>query len=409
MTKLQEKRQELEAKQKALRAMYEEAGGADNLDLSKIKSLGELSDADKLSKLREKNAELDALGTEIKQLNDLVEQAKASEVAAAKAADPNQRTGAPQAPGEQKTLGQMIVSGKAHHKGAAVDFPEFNPRALKAVFQRAGVSDSGYAPESIRVPGLVLDFAFQEPQIIDVVPAGTTSQAVVKYMEMVTRTNSAAERSEGAALAESGYEYEEKSQTVESVGHILPVTEEQLADVPGIESLLDNVMLTDLRRRVSSQMLVGNGTAPNLRGLNTAVTQTQPKGGDSAIDAIFKAGMVIATTGFGTPNAVILHPLDWQEIRLSKTTTGDYLFGNPSIAGFTTLWGWQRVLSTEETENQALVGDFNSCQFFTREGMKVETGLNAADFKNVRLSIRALIRGAMVVLRISNFTKVTGI
>ena len=206
----------------------------------------------------------------------------------------------------------------------------------------------------------MIDFSFQEPEVIDVVPSGTTSQAVYKFMQMTTRTNAAAERAEGAVLAESAYEWEEQEQTVQSIGHILPVTEEQLEDVDGMQSLLDNTMQVDLRRRVSSQMLNGNGTAPNIRGLRTAVTQTQAKGADSAVDAIFKGMTLVRTTAFDMPNATIIHPNDWQEIRLSKTTGGVYLFGNPDTAGLASLWGLLRVVTTEIAENTALTGDFIS-------------------------------------------------
>ena len=420
MTKLQDRRQELTAKQAALKALYDEAGGSTNLDLDKITSIKGDSAA-KLGELRRLNEELDALGTEVRQLNELVEQAKAMEVESAKAEDVKRKAGAGQ-PDTQpsrdsivKSLGMHVV-GSDGFKSLASDrramkweIKEYDPRILKAVFQRSGVTDSGYVPESIR-SGTVIDFSFQEPEVIDVVPGGTIDQAVYKYMQMSTRMNAAAERTEGTVLAESQYEWEQVSQNVESIGHILPVTEEQLEDVSGMESLLDNTMRVDLRRRVSSQLLSGNGTAPNIRGLLTAVTQTQARGADSPVDAIYKGMTQVRVNAFDVPNATIIHANDWQKIRLLKDTTGGaYLFGNPDAAGLTSLWGLLRVVTTEIAEGTALVGDFARCTFLTRRGLVVETGLNTDDFSKLKISIRCHVRGVMVVFKIAAFTEVTGL
>ena len=177
-----------------------------------------------------------------------------------------------------------------------------------------------------------------------------------------------------------------------------------------MESLLDNTMRVDLRRRVSSQLLTGNGTAPNIRGLLTAVTQTQARGADSPVDAIYKGMTQVRVNAFDVPNATIIHPNDWQKIRLLKDTTGGaYLFGNPDAAGLTSLWGLLRVVTTEITEGTALVGDFARCTFLTRRGLVVETGLNTDDFSKLKISIRCHVRGVMVVFKIAAFTEVTGL
>ena len=224
MTKLQDRRQELTAKQAALKALYDEAGGSANLDLDKITSIKGDSAA-KLGELRRLNEELDALGTEVRQLNELVEQAKAMEVESAKAEDVKRKAGAGQ-PDTQPSRDSIVKSLGMHVVGAPgwkgvqgkqqnrFEVEGFDPRILKAVFQRSGVTDSGYVPESIR-SGTVIDFSFQEPEVIDVVPGGTIDQAVYKYMQMSTRMNAAAERTEGTVLAESQYEWEQVSQNVE--------------------------------------------------------------------------------------------------------------------------------------------------------------------------------------------------
>lgn len=428
MTTLQTKRAELAALQKKYAEWIKEAGGADAMNLAQIKEFG--GDTQKaLDALRKLNEAMDALGKECKNLADLEAQAKAAELAQSQRADqaagatPGRRepVGPPVPTG--KTLGQIIVESKgwqnAEEQGLKLNhkfaIDGFDPRNLKAVFQRAGVADSGFAPESLRIPGLIVDAPFQEPMVIDIVPGGTTSQAAVKYMRQTRRgavhgTPDAAPRAEGAALAEAQFEYEEQSETVQSIGAILPVTEEQLEDVPFIESLLSTTMLVEVRRRVSLQALLGDNTGSNLNGLNATVTRTHARGGDNPMDAFYKA-MVrnVMTVGYAQTNGIIINPLDWEEIRLWTDNQGNYIFGNPSEAGFMTLWGIPRVLTTEMTQGTSIQGDFTYCMLVTRRGMIVETGLNADDFGKLKLSIRAHTRVAMVTLRPEAFVKVTGL
>ena len=118
--------------------------------------------------------------------------------------------------------------------------------------------------------------------MIDVIPSGQTGQASIVYMEETTRTHSAAERAEAGAYAESTFVLEEKTSTVRSIGDSIPVTDEQLADVPQVQSYLNQRLAFGVRQRLDGQVLNGNGTAPNLKGItNTTGIQTVAKGSDS--------------------------------------------------------------------------------------------------------------------------------
>jgi hypothetical protein len=56
------------------------------------------------------------------------------------------------------------------------------------------LTTAGWAPESLRVPGLVIEKATRPIQLLDIIPSGPTSMAAVKYMEETTRTEASAER-----------------------------------------------------------------------------------------------------------------------------------------------------------------------------------------------------------------------
>ncbi|MBA2559204.1 MAG: phage major capsid protein, partial [Propionibacteriales bacterium] len=109
-------------------------------------------------------------------------------------------------------------------------------------------------------------------------------------------------------------------------------------------------------------------------------------------------------------DAVVLHPNNWQTIRLMTTADGIYLFGPPSQTGASTLWGLNTVVTTAMTANTALVGAFRAgAEVFRRTDMSLQVGwINDQFVKNQR-TIVVEERLALVCFRPSAFTKVTGL
>ena len=413
MNKLEQKQQELVAKQGQLAKAFEEAG--DDLDFSKESVLKLLDDAADskaaVEKVQEWNRELEDLGKEVDELRGL--QKMRDDLQKVE----NEPVNQPPIPGgdqpRRKGIGELITDSDAFKQFRKTNAPSkaivegFGFQDLKTLFQ----TSAGWAPESIRVPGLVIPAVTRPIQIIDIIPPGTTEMAAVVYMEETTRTHSSAERAENAAYAESTFELTERSSTVRSIGTSIPVTDEQLEDVAGVQSYLEQRLIFGNRQRFDGQILTGDGSAPNLRGiLNTGSIQTQAKGADPVPDAIYKAMTKVRVTGRAFANAVIFHPNDWQGVRLLRTADGLYIWGSPSEAGPERIWGIQVVQSDAETENTALVGDFaNFCQMYERRGMEVLVGYVNDDFLDGRRTIRAGFRVAFVVYRAAAFCTVTGI
>src|SRR3546814_1904173 len=139
-----------------------------------------------------------------------------------------------------------------------------------------------------------------------------------------------------------------------------------------------------VRQRLNTQILVGNGTAPNLRGiLNVAGIQTQAKGSDPVPDAAYKAMVKIRTTGQAIPGAFVFNPLDWQDVRLLRTADGIYIWGSPSEAGPARLWGLTVAEAQGLTQNTALCGDFaNFSELSTKRGIDVQVSNSHSTFRS---------------------------
>lgn len=411
-SKLIELTEELQAKSDALATVFNEATDAMDMDL--VKSI----EGDGISTSEEKVAWIRAQDEEITELTGKVKEQKALAVAR----DGNEKLASildlidqpvnalkhPADPAELKLqakgFGDLFFKGfDPDHKEKAFELDGFEAKTL---FE----TTAGWAPESLRT-GRVVDYAVAPVRILDIIPTGTTDSAAVVYMEETTYTQAAAEAAEGGTYAESAFALTERTSTVRKIAHFIPVTDEQLEDEAQASGYLDRNLRKGLTERLALQVLVGNGTAPNLSGiLDRSGIQTQAKGTDPVPDAIHKALTLVRVDGDGQPNAVVLHPNDWQGIRLLRTTDGIYIWGSPSEAGPAMVWGLPVVQESRLTENTGLVGDFDYSELAFKRGVEVKVSDSHSDyFIKGKQAIRADVRAAFQVYRPAAFCTVTGI
>jgi HK97 family phage major capsid protein len=410
---LDELDRKIEAKQKDLAGIFAEAGP--EIDLTKVTSLSGDTMA-KAAEIRQRNDELTDLGKQRDELRAVKQAAEGVRVAPGPGGkvdaggEAGAEPGAPtvKAP-ETKSFGQMFVESKAYKGRTGSIGPETRlDIEAKTLFE----TTNGWAPETTRT-GRVVPFATRPIQVTDIIPQTTTTQAAVVYMEETTYDASlVVEKAEGAAFGEATLELTEQSSTVRKIPVFLPVTDEQLEDEPQVRGYIDNRLPFMLRQRLDLQILVGTGVAPLLRGVNNVVgIQTQAKGTDPTPDAVYKAITKVRTIGFAEPNAVVMHPNDWQDIRLLRTADGLYIWGNPSEAGPERIWGLTVAQAVAQTENTGVVGDFaNFSELAIRRGVDVQvSNSHGTFFVEGKQAIRADMRVALVWYRPAAFCTVTGI
>jgi len=398
----------LAAKQKELAGIFDEAGP--DLDMSKVKSVSGDS-ADKVGAIRALNEELDDLGRkveELKSVHNIAERVRSERAAqhAEKGSETGGRPGREQP--QHKSFGELFVASAAYTERKGKVGPEAHIDVeFKTLFQ----TSAGWAPETTRT-GRLVEYATRPIQVIDLIPGNTTTQAAIVYMEETTFTNAAAEVAEAGTYAESALALTEQTSPVRKIGTWLPITDEQLEDEPQARGYINNRLPFMLRQRLDSQILVGNGAAPNLRGLlNVVGIQTQAKGVDPTPDAIYKAIVKVRVTGRAMPDAVVSHPTNWQDVRLLRTADGIYIWGSPSEAGPTRIWGLPVAESDAITLGTSLVGDFgNFTELTTRRGVDVQvSNSHSTYFVEGKQAVRADIRVALVPYRPAALCTVTGL
>lgn len=413
---LKEQDDKLAEKSKTLHEIFEKAGTDVDFGAKPVLELvGKKSSQEVVEHVRALNKELDEIGKKRGELLELKKIQDDNDARRNNPANPIPQPGPGGPDNRQKqmrNLGEVVVKSRAwaeyrKSKSPSVSNEEdFGVAELKTLFQ----TSAGWAPESTRT-GLVVEKATRPIQVLDIIPTGPTGQAAIVYMEETTRTHNAAERAEAAAYAEDAFALTQRSSTVRSIGTSIPVTDEQLEDELQAQTYLNQRLIFSCRQRLDSEILVGDGNAPNLTGVNNASgIQTQAKGADPVPDAIYKGLVLVRVTGRAFPSHAVLHPNDWQDIRLLRTADGIYIWGNPSEAGPERIWGIPVVQSDAQTQNTGLVGDFlNFCQLYERRGIEVAVGYVNDDFAKGKRTIRAGLRVGFVVYRGAAFCQVTGI
>ncbi len=409
LTTLKALSEAIREKSQVIEQVSTEAGT--DIDYSKVKCLGDGDTTAKVEKLKQITAEISDLHDDYQELNVIV---KARELADKNAGFKSSFE--LETPGKatiKKTLGQLFKEANIVKNGKAVDLDI----DIKTIVR----TGAGWAPESLRLPRVEL-YPLRPLRVADMFPTYNTGAASIKYMEETTHTNNAAEIAEETnaaaptAYGEAALAMTERTVPVEKVAVWLPVTEEQMEDVEGISEFIENRLSYMIRNRLDGQLVAGDGNTPNLRGvLNAGSIQTQAKSTDPTPDAFFKAMTKVrgttAGTGFGEPSAVLIHPNDWQDIRLLRTADGIYIFGNPTEPGPERLWGVPVVVTSAETENTGVVGDFaNYAALYVKRGLSIEyTNSHGELFASGVLAVKATMRCAAVYFRGTAFCKVTGI
>jgi len=290
---------------------------------------------------------------------------------------------------------------------------------MRKALVHSGTGVGGPLVRADRVAGV--DALYGDTNILDLIQTASTSSSSIEYYEQNVNTNNAAWVAEATATTgtsgtkpEGALGWILRTVPISTLAEWIPVTNQMLADVPGMEGMIRTQLLLHLERKLQTDVLSGDGTAPNIRGiLNWAGIGTIAAGTD-VLAAVYNAMTAVAVTGLGNATASVFNPVDFGAIRLAREnaasgTLGNYLMGPPNTAGATTLWGRPVVLSTGMPVDTALVADFTAVTLFDREQAAIRVGLANDDFIRNIQRILAELRAALVVFRPLQVVKLTGV
>ncbi len=281
--------------------------------------------------------------------------------------------------------------------------------ALKATM----VTTAGWAPYPQLAPRPPVMTAQIPPVVADLIPQDDTSQATIVYYEETVFNNLADFVGEGQSKPEAELKLEERRQPVCKVAVTLPISDEQLMDVPQVRSYVDGRLTLMVKQKEQIGLLRGNGIAPQLQGFHTKpdIGSIARAAGEDNADVFLRAiTEVNSITGLANTTGIVMNPLQWLAIRLVRTTTGDYIWGHPSVQGPQTLWGLPVISTNAETAGLGLVGDFQMFSHISRRmGMRIDVGYINEDFRDNIQRIRLEERLSLEIYRAKAFCEVTNL
>ncbi len=323
------------------------------------------------------------------------------------------------------SLGEAFVASQAYkswvhggqNQAAHVEVPALGARhyAFKSIAEAAMkttlTTSTGPFTSYDRPPG-VIELGQQMLTVADLFAQAQTTAPVIRYIQEDAFTNAADTVLEEGLKPEAAWDLSEVDSPVRKIAVLTRVTDETFQDFPQIRDYINDRLPFMVRQKEEFQLLSGDGNAPNILGVlsNTGIL-TQAKSTFSNADAIYLGITKVRTQGFFEPDAVVIDPTNWTPIRLLKTTTGEYVWGDPSVAGPETIFGKRVVVTANMVDNTALVGAFRiGGTVYYRQGLRVEaTNSDASDFSYNRIALRAEIREALAIWRPKGFCKVTGL
>ncbi len=237
--------------------------------------------------------------------------------------------------------------------------------------------------------------------LLDLIPTMQVDSLVVEYMQegaavsgSPSSFDTAVETAEGAIKPQADLNLGEAQAIVRTIAHWVKLKRQQIADVPALETLVRTRLTYGVLRRVESQILSGNGVGENITGIvgTTGVGDVQYDAGELAADQALE-GVVDVLLSEAVPNAVILNPRDWADLRKAKADgtgqSGAYYSAGPFVSTAQQLWDCAVIPSTAVAAGTALVGDFSSgCTLLVREGVNIRlSDSDADDFTRNRVTV----------------------
>ena len=320
-------------------------------------------------------------------------------------------------PAVAKTLEAQLKESKEAIKSIAKGAD--SEIVLKANLVRASITNNtqGYALPDV---GQLAHRKLTAYDLFTKIPVSeSNNQGVIKYWDWdsATTVRAAAALAEGGTFPASTAKFVEYTLPLQKIGDTLPVSEEFFEDEDMFAAELNMFLDTNVSIKVDTDLITGNGTAPNIKGLNSSVDAYTPVASgitDASIyDLLIKVSESITTTGGSkyTPDFALMNISDINKMRLKKDANFNYV-----MPPFVTRDGAQVdnmvVLECNAvTANTCVVGDRRYARIYEKGGVTASKGYSGTQFVEDMMTLKIRKRLAFLVRTADKggFAKVTSI
>jgi len=311
-----------------------------------------------------------------------------------------------------KSMGEQFIESEGFQSWAQRPSGSFGMDVKNVITE--GDSSAGDLIVPQRVPGIKTN-PLRRMTIRDLIAWGRTTSNSVEYVRELVYTNNAAPVSENPSgtKPESNITFEADQAPVVTIAHWIHASKQVLADVPMLQSYIDGRLRAGLKLKEEDQLLNGSGVGLNIDGIYTQATAySEPTGAnpqaETLIDRLRLAMLQVALAEYSA-DGIVLHPTDWANVELTKTSDNAYLWANPRALAGPSLWGLPVVATTAMSQNTFLTGVFGggvAVQGWDREDISLSIATqDDRDFVKNMLKLLVEERLALTVYRPTAFVK----
>lgn len=256
--------------------------------------------------------------------------------------------------------------------------------------------------------------------------AQTATTSSVRYIQQGTATSGAAGVAEAGTKPASTLGFSTVDEPIKKIATLLPLSDEILEDAPSLQQFVNGQLMLFVQLEAERQLLRGTSGGNEVQGLltsrNVPIYAAGTAGGSKA-EQIFRAMNGVRGSAFVECDFAIIHPTDYEQIRLQKDSANQLMGGGPfqgpygngvsvAASGQVTgavdqLWGKDVFVSAAVGSGTAVVGSRACGAVFNRGGPRVEV-TNSHDnwFELDLVAIRCERRLGLAIFRPQGYCEV---
>jgi HK97 family phage major capsid protein len=255
----------------------------------------------------------------------------------------------------------------------------------------------------------------QEPQILtvrDVMTVLPTRSDTIRFTRYEYTQSAKSQDGRGAVKPYAATVVTAANQPVETIAVLHKVSEQDIDDAPRLIGIINGEMRLDVRQEEERQLIWAEGNDGEIEGLfeqgveDYEIDAGRIEGTDTLIDKIRRMRTDLRKRRV-TPNAVLIDPLDWENIELAKgAATGNdhYIWGLVSTLRGPMIWSMTVVesdaLEAADGSRRLVMGDFiRGATLYDRHDVRLAVGFVDDDFARNLRTLKAEERVALGVKR----------
>lgn len=247
-----------------------------------------------------------------------------------------------------------------------------------------------------------------QPFFASLLPSAPTSGNSISYAEMKNPDGGAGMTAEGSAKTQADFDFVEAKTDVKKITSYIKTSKEALDDIASLAGEINAELLTLIALKKDSQLLSGDNTGNNLKGVleyaqtftggSLAGTITAPNEYDvlsAGITEIMTAEVISGEPAGFLPNYIVLNPVDVAKMKLTKDLNNNYIF--PVAMGNNNVMEVPVISNARMTVGTFLIMDSTKSNVRIREDVNISIGYENDDFTKNLITILAEMRLAHYV------------